>query len=540
MSHGKHSRKQRMTRGVTILTGFTLLLASACSSNSSDQPKSSPGASNQPASETSSPKPSAPKMKLSIFINSTPSSNLPTDPKNDFVRTKIEEKFNVELNTTYMPGGQDYNNKINALIAANNAPDMWRDFNGDGGNSYVLNGVLADMTPFVSKTTMPNYYNHWVTEQGMKLYQIQNEFYRAPIPYQKNLYYAYYIRKDWLDKLGLNVPKSYDEYLNVLRAFRNNDPDGNGKKDTYGFTLAAGGDGVTLSWPEYQKNGLIYPSFQDGDRFVDMQMDLRFEQVANDVVKLIKEDLIDPDWFLSKAPSHIDRAAQGKVGVVQGSGKTFAFDSQPDSLQSKTKLLNPNANWVAFNPFGDKPLAVTNWPGNPFLFPKNAAEKSPEKIKKIVEILDWLAGEEGFLLTHYGVEGKHYTRQGNKISLKPEAYKSDITEKGDFLQIWGFFTPDTPDVYGLEVINPNETEHDRQVLKTVLDIPVLFNVGANVVPPKGFDLGTFRKKARELQTKLILDDKSGAKWPQYREILLTEYKGNELFAEYAKQTGLKY
>ena len=43
------------------------------------------------------------------------------------------------------------------------------------------------------------------------------------------------IRKDWLDKLGLSVPVTLDDYYEVMKAFTFNDPDGNGVNDTYGY-----------------------------------------------------------------------------------------------------------------------------------------------------------------------------------------------------------------------------------------------------------------------------------------------------------------
>lgn len=46
---------------------------------------------------------------------------------------------------------------------------------------------------------------------------------------------AMFWRKDWLDKLGLEVPKTLDDYEKVLTAFVEEDPDGNGKKDTAGL-----------------------------------------------------------------------------------------------------------------------------------------------------------------------------------------------------------------------------------------------------------------------------------------------------------------
>ena len=47
-------------------------------------------------------------------------------------------------------------------------------------------------------------------------------------------FYPFY-RQDWLTKLNLQVPTTVDEYYNVATAFASQDPDGNGKKDTYAF-----------------------------------------------------------------------------------------------------------------------------------------------------------------------------------------------------------------------------------------------------------------------------------------------------------------
>ncbi|MBD2862175.1 type 2 periplasmic-binding domain-containing protein [Paenibacillus oceani] len=218
-----------------------------------------------------------------------------------------------------------------------------------------------------------------------------------------------------------------------------------------------------------------------------------------------------------------------------GTTKDFAYDSNPQSIQSKTKALFPNANWVPFTPFGSQPIATGVAPGSPILFHQNIVKKSPEKVTRIAEILDWLASEEGFLLTHYGVENKHYTRNGKTITLNLDAFKKDITDKGDFLTIWDFFTPPTPSVFGLNVINTNKTARDREIAKTVANIPSAPYLGTSLISPSGFDLGTFRKRQRELQAKAIFDDKSGKKWPEYREELMTKYNGNALFEAYNEQ-----
>ena len=46
-----------------------------------------------------------------------------------------------------------------------------------------------------------------------------------------------WIRQDWLEDLNLEAPKTLDDVLTIMRAFTNDDPDGNGEKDTYQLML---------------------------------------------------------------------------------------------------------------------------------------------------------------------------------------------------------------------------------------------------------------------------------------------------------------
>ncbi|RAV21231.1 extracellular solute-binding protein [Paenibacillus contaminans] len=471
------------------------------------------------------------RLSLHLFINGPAGAVLP-DRKNDFVRQAIESKFHVDLKVTAMEPGNEYNSRLASLLAANDPPDVWLGISPDGGASYALDNALADMTLFVSPATMPNYFKYWMNETELKQYQFHNKFFRAPIPYDKNSYRAYYIRQDWLDRLGLPIPSTYDEYYRVLEAFTNEDPDGNGKNDTYGFTTSGGGTAISADWPEYVKNGLLFPAFYDGSRLVDMQMDLRVGSVADDILKVMDKGLVEPDWFLNKGLDYVDKAVRGKAGIVLGNTVDFAFDSNANSIQARSKAIDPKAEWVPFNPFGNQPLRAAVTPEYPFVFSNNAAGLNPEKLKRIAAILDWLCGEEGFLLTHYGVEGKHYSRNGSEITLKPQVIEEDIVNKGNFLAIWSFFTPNTPQTLGLNVIDPRMTERDKTIYRTITGIPVYESVGTTLTPPLGVSAEAMRAKQNELQVQMLFKDKSGQNWPAYRKDILDNYKGNEIFNQY--------
>lgn len=471
------------------------------------------------------------RMELHFYINGPESSYLP-DPEEDYVRQAIEEKFNVSLSLTVMEPGDGFTRSLASLLIANNPPDMWLSLESDGGAKYALDNVLADMTLFISPSTMPNYFRYWINETELREFQFHNKFMRAPLPYDKNSYRAYYIRQDWLDRVGLEVPESYEKYIQVLEAFTFDDPDGNGSHDTYGFTTSGNGSELSTDWPEYGKNSLLFPAYYENQRLIDMQMDVKIEEVVNDILKVINSGLVEPDWFLNKGQDYVDKAVQGKAGVVLGHTKDFALDANPNSLQSRSREKNPNANWVPFNPLGDQPLRVEPSPESAFLFSNITAGLHPEKLKKTAEILDWLAGEEGFLLTHYGQEGRHYTRQGNVLTVIPETVLEDMADKGNSSDIWGFFTPDTPEVFGLNVEDGRQSERDLRIIDFLADIPVRKGVGTTLTPPLRESEESMRTRQKELQVRMLFTDRSGEHWPVYRQEILDDYNGGSILRHY--------
>ncbi|WP_135557373.1 type 2 periplasmic-binding domain-containing protein [Paenibacillus cymbidii] len=524
---------------LTVTVGSTLALA-GCSKDDKPgaQSTASPSATAASSAAASPAATKVPETKLSLnwFIYAPANTNLPSADK-DFVKQAIEKKFNVELKVDYMAAGTEYLNKVKVLLAST-APDMITLL--DGRDPIVETGLIGNIRSYVTAAKMPNYFK-WLGDDKIMSYGQQmmtpDTYYTAPMPYSSSPYRSYYIRKDWLDKLGLAIPQSYDDYVKVLKAFRNNDPDGNGKKDTYGFTTAAGGAGIGTEWPEFQKNGLVFPRQIENNKYIDMQLDPRDEGVLDDIIKLINDDLVDPDWFLNKAPQHMEKAIQGKAGVVLSTDPFVAYDSNPQGIQVRTKQLFPNANWVPFTMFPGKPLSTEAQPGNrgPWLFPKKTVDGNPEKVERSMQILEWMAGEEGFLLTHYGLEGKHYTRDGKTIKRNMDAYDAEITKQGDFLRIWSFMTPDYPAQFGLTVDNPRLTAHDREIEAFLNKLPYIDDVGTSLKPPAGTDNTAMRNKQKEYMAKAIFDDKSAKNWPQYYKDVMTTYKADQIFAAYEDQ-----
>lgn len=515
------------------------LLLNACSSNGSD------GNNNQPPPKTNdsgnngnndkAPNGEQPAEKerehleLSFFLYGGTDSVLPKGDA-DFIRTTIEEKFNVTLDVEHISNSEDHSNKLNLKIASGNIPDLFLE--NAGNQELSSQGVLADLTNYVTPETMPNYFK-WITQEEMDQFQFPGVYNRIPIPTDPFIW-AYYIRKDWLDNLNLEAPKNFEELTNVMRAFTFDDPDGNGQADTYGWTGWGGGKRLPWTAPTFKANDHV------GTHFVDKDGDLRHryldpatEGIIADFRTWMDEGIVDPDWFINNSAKAYQRFAQGKVGMVFSFDGKFAFESAPDSYYNKLKAVHPDAEVIPVHPYDNIGNFVDSYMTAPILISSQASEA---KIERAIEILDWLSSEEGWLMTHYGLEGKHYTRDGNKIMFKPDAFKKDIVDNGNWNTIYFFSTPGIQDdVLGLEIINPDETDREREITKTILGWHNEQTIGIQPATPDSVDQALLDEMTDKYMIKLLFEDPDTSKWPQYLEDLMKNYGGQQFLESWIEQ-----
>lgn len=153
-----------------------------------------------------------------------------------------------------------------------------------------------------------------------------------------------WIRQDWLDKLGLKMPTTMDELYDVMVAFKEQDPDGNGQNDTVGMVLhknfltMATGDAVGLfngfgayptAWIDDGNGGLMYGSVAP-----EAKAALDF------LAKMYKNGLIEEDFSSKDEAKSTELVAAGTAGIQYGAMYNAIWP-----LQSSVDN-DPNANWV--------------------------------------------------------------------------------------------------------------------------------------------------------------------------------------------------
>lgn len=145
--------------------------------------------------------------------------------------------------------------RLNSALAAGNLPKVVTI--QDIKNSSVMNafrsGMFWEVGPYLKDYPNLSKMNKLINKNASidgKLYGIYRE---RPLSRQ-----GVVIRKDWLDNLGLEMPKTVDELYETAKAFTEKDPDQNGKNDTIGFA---------------DRNDLIYGAFKTLGSYMGMPTD---------------------------------------------------------------------------------------------------------------------------------------------------------------------------------------------------------------------------------------------------------------------------
>ncbi|MFF3100024.1 extracellular solute-binding protein [Viridibacillus arvi] len=210
-----------------------------------------------------------------------------------------------------------------------------------------------------------------------------------------------WIREDWLKKLGLKEPETTDELYTVLKAFKEKDPNGNGKADEIGF-----GSGYNIApFIDYlrgsfglNKQGVMNKNldFKEGtEEFRFVPATDEYKEILKYLNKLYTEGLINQDVFSTEPQKFAAQASKGTVGVLS--------DVDPNTLY---KLDGYVGIPVLEGPTGERSYnALTNGLGNLGMFVLTDKAKNPEAL---VRWIDYLYGDEGTKMFFMGFEGVTY------------------------------------------------------------------------------------------------------------------------------------
>lgn len=252
------------------------------------------------------------------------------------------EKLNIKIEWMWEVPGDQYATKLSATLASGDRPDILQCNNAT--YTYLKDAnALADLSDvweeYASEPLKATYAGtnafDLCTEDG-KLYAIP---YASDTGVQLGMMYY---RTDWLENVGLEMPKSLDEFTDVIKAFRDDDPDGNGEQDTYGLALYSapfdsnmGMNTVFAAFGAYPNNWII----RDGE-IVRGLIQPETKEALDYLRELYAEGYIDPEYATLSWEQAKARIADGKLGAF--SGMWYSSDS---GFAKETMLNDENASF---------------------------------------------------------------------------------------------------------------------------------------------------------------------------------------------------
>ena len=343
---------------------------------------------------------------------------------------EISKRTGIEIDFIHPTAGSTGTEAFQILLTSADMPDMveynWKSYPG-GADAAISNKVIISLNDYL-KDYAPNYYDYMEGEKG----KANGGLYKIHAMTQGGNYYGFstlaigkyrgfnglFMRKDLLDKWGLEVPVTIDDWTEVFETAKKN-----GIK--YPFT---GTDNIFALGTSNVFNGAWNVGRQfhmEGGKVVFSPDTPEYKEYVKTMAEWMKKGYIDPDYITNDQNAVLAAMTSGKsiatYGPVGGSiGKILPAMEGNTEIPDYALVACPhpvlkegdiNRFQEIQSEANDPSIAIT----------VSCGKDNEERYKEAMEYCDYLYSEEGKILKIFGVEGKTFTK----------AKKSNVGEDGE-------------------------------------------------------------------------------------------------------------
>lgn len=338
------------------------------------------------------------KVKLSILLANN--ENYTLDTSLPYIQ-QILDTTGVELDATIVHS-DNLNQTVSLAMAASEPYDIMR-VKAFGHYDYIDSGLVMPLNDLIDQYG-PNL-KKVISQKAWDAVTVDGKIYAIPYENVANKYMSF-IRVDWLENLGFEVKDTYTltEMKEILTAFSTKDPDGNGENDTYGhvgyqipypvsvYAFAGAFGGTPNHYYMNENNEFYFFNVSDGMRAT---MEYLHE--------LWVAGALDPEFFVIGQDKAKVKTANGKAGFYSG-----WWSCTQDLANTGMVELNPDIEVKLINVTSDDGT-VTGMPDTGFMSCEYLISSKCKNPEKAIQFLDFLASEEGLMLSKFGILDKDYT-----------------------------------------------------------------------------------------------------------------------------------
>ncbi|MCT4598027.1 MAG: extracellular solute-binding protein [Vallitalea sp.] len=334
---------------------------------------------------------------------------------------KAAEMTNVSLKGVVSQSSSKNKEAFNLMVVSGEMADIVT-WDRAKIQELALDGAFAELDDLIEEHA-PNIKAFFEEHPEIKKHATASDgkIYHIPYVPDGDAAEAWFIRQDWLDKLGLEQPKTIDELHDVLLAFKNQDPNGNNKKDEIPYFIRNDKRGnladLALLWGAHSQNTNIWYVEDGVVKYGPYEKE--FKDAYANLAKWYEEGLIDKEIY-TRGKTARDYALKENLG-----GMTHDWFGSTSSYNDKITNIE-GFNFIPFAPPANikgevKERSIRNklhWSG----WAISSSNKYPVET---IKYFDFFFTEEGRRLINYGIEGDTYTMQDGKPILTDKVLKAE-------------------------------------------------------------------------------------------------------------------
>jgi putative aldouronate transport system substrate-binding protein len=334
---------------------------------------------------------------------------------------ELTKRTNVTLEPVAVPGS-DYDQKRSVMVSAGNAPLIIPKTYHPAEEAYIAGGAVLAVSDYAD--LMPNYSDkvkRWNLQANLDTYaQEDGKYYLLPGVHEGVWQdYSLAMRTDILSKLGLAVPKTWDEVATTLREMKKAYPSQYPLSDRWSTPPQPGGNALlSIVGQGYGVNsGWSWnPAYWDASagKFAFTGATDQYRQTLQYLATLVSEKLVDPESFTQSDDNARQKFASGKSFVMCCNAQTLVKEARKDiaKLPGATVSKIP----LPTGPMGAS-LPPDNRLENGLMISRKALEN--KNFVAMLQFIDWLwYSDAGQMFARWGVEGQTYTGKVEDASFK--------------------------------------------------------------------------------------------------------------------------
>lgn len=312
------------------------------------------------------------------------------------------------------------NDQLNLMLASADYPDIIS--GGDPVKTYNdkitinLKDLIDQHAPSLKKvlSSNPDMKRQAVNDSGDII-----SFPQLNPDLRRNAYRGFMMRKDWLTKVNMTAPTTVDEWYKVLKAFKDKDPNGNGKADEIPYCDEKGG-GIGPMAAAWGVKGDFFVSPKTG-KMTYGPIEPAYKEYLSTMRKWYEEGLIDKEYAKTDRKGLDSKVYGDFLGTFWGTTGSYM-----STYLLGMKDNNPQFDLIGIQfPIGPAGKAYNAVDGTNNYASTCASVSTASKYPvEITKMMNYMYSDEGTVLFNWGIKGKSYTEENGQKKFTDAVLKN--------------------------------------------------------------------------------------------------------------------